>query len=80
MAIELEPEVKALMLKRLKSYFSDEFDLDIGDLRAEQALAFMLGLVGNGAYNQGVADAQSWIATRVADVSAEVYEIVDWGV
>ena len=80
MAIEIEPDVRNLLLDRLKSYFSDEFDLDIGDLRADQALSFMLGLVGNSAYNQGVADAQAWIATRVADVSAEIHENVDWGV
>ncbi len=77
-SFQFPDEVKAAILTRLQSYMLDEFDQDIGDLRALKVFEFMVGLIGASAYNQGVADAQAWLAQRLDDMSGNLYEEVDW--
>ncbi|MEM1166423.1 MAG: DUF2164 domain-containing protein [Planctomycetota bacterium] len=80
MAIELDPEIKPLVLASLARFVRDEFEQEMGELRAERTMEFLLRLLGPAAYNQGVADAQARLAERVADVSADLHQDVDYGV
>lgn len=80
MSIGFSDDAKAQLLERLRSYMLDEFDQDIGELKALRLFEFVIGLIGASAYNQGVADAQVWLAQRVADMPGDLHEEVDWDV
>lgn len=72
-AIELEKKVREQAIASIKRYFQEELPEPIGDLPAGLLLNFFLEEVGAVIYNQAIADAQARLATRVADLSGELY-------
>ena len=71
--IELSKEKRAESLASMKKYFEDEIREPIGDLRAGLLLDFFLDEIGPAIYNQAIADAQTRLAARVADLEGELY-------
>ena len=71
--IELSKEKRAESLASMKKYFEDEIRERIGDLRAGLLLDFFLDEIGPAIYNQAIADAQTRLAARVADLEGELY-------
>jgi len=61
-------ETRDRLIGSIRRFFDEELESDIGDLKARLVLDFIWKEVAPAAYNQGVADAQAWIAERVADV------------
>ena len=61
------------LIASIHRFFSDELDQDIGELKAALVLDFAWKEFAPAAYNQGVADAQAWIAERVADVEGSCH-------
>jgi len=70
--IELEKREREQALASIKRYFEEELE-PIGDLPAGLLLNFLLEEIGPVIYNRAVADAQTRLATRVADLNGELF-------
>ena len=51
----------------------EELDDDIGELKARLVLDFLWKEAAPAAYNQGVSDAQAWLAERLSDLEGSVH-------
>lgn len=71
--VELSNEKRAEAVASLKKYFEDEIREPIGDLRAGLLLDYFLEEIGPAIYNQAIADAQTRLTARVADLEGELY-------
>ena len=71
--IELSKEQRAEAIASVKKYFEEEIREPIGDLRAGLLLDFFLEEIGPAIYNRAVADSQTRLAARVADLEGELY-------
>jgi uncharacterized protein (DUF2164 family) len=74
MPITLSDDNKKLVIASVRRYFSEELDQDIGDLKAALVLDFFLREVGPSVYNAAIADAQTYLRDRLADLEATCYE------
>jgi uncharacterized protein (DUF2164 family) len=74
MAIKLEPDTEAYLLGSIKRFFVEEMDEDIGDLKAMRVLDFCIAEIAPSAYNQAIADAQTFFAEKVSDLAGVRYE------
>jgi uncharacterized protein (DUF2164 family) len=73
MTMELTPPVRAAAMASLKRYFDENLPEPIGDLPAGLLLDFFLEEIGPAIYNQAIADAQTRLTTRVADLNGELF-------
>lgn len=74
MALTFSAKTRKRLYAKLQSYVKDEFDEEIGDLRADRMFEFMVGLIGAAAYNQAISDAQAYIQGRLIDMEIELEE------
>jgi uncharacterized protein (DUF2164 family) len=74
MSIELSKEARAESVASIQQYFDRNMPEPIGELPAGLLLNFFLEEIGPVIYNKAIADAQSRLAVRVADLSGELYE------
>ncbi|TPW18849.1 MAG: hypothetical protein FD126_3273 [Elusimicrobia bacterium] len=68
MAIKLQKDAEKHLIGSIKTFFSDELESDIGDLKAQLVLDFFLKEVSPTVYNQAVKDAQSYFQDKVSDL------------
>jgi uncharacterized protein (DUF2164 family) len=73
MSIQLNSDTEKYLLGSIKRFFDTELDTDIGDLKAATVLRFFLREIGPSIYNQAIADAQSYVNEKVADLGAARY-------
>jgi uncharacterized protein (DUF2164 family) len=80
MTIRLKTETQARFIASIKRYFAENFDDELGDLKASLLLEFVLRELGPGIYDQAVADAQSRIQDAVVELDSSCYEadLGDW--
>ncbi len=71
--IELSKEKRAEAIASMKKYYEEEIREPIGDLRAGLLLDFILEDIGPAIYNQAIADAQTRLTARVADLDGELF-------
>jgi uncharacterized protein (DUF2164 family) len=71
-ALELNKQQRTQAISSLQRYFEENLD-PIGDLPAGLLLNFILEEIGPVIYNQAIADAQTRLTQRVADLSGELY-------
>jgi uncharacterized protein (DUF2164 family) len=74
MAITLPPESKKELLRSIKRYVAENFDQDIGDLKAGLLLDYVLSEIGPSVYNQAIADAQAYFLARAEDLEGVCFE------
>jgi uncharacterized protein (DUF2164 family) len=74
MALTLSPEDKQQAVASLKRYFDAEVDVELSDIQAIGLLDFILTEIAPSIYNRGVADAQTFLRDRLADLEATCYE------
>jgi uncharacterized protein (DUF2164 family) len=74
MAIEVSPETRKRLIVSLKRYFTENFDEELGDLKAGLLLEYCLEEIGPAVYNQAIADAQAYFTDRVADLEGVCHE------
>jgi uncharacterized protein (DUF2164 family) len=72
-AIELEKREREQAIGSIKRYFQEELPEPIGDLPAWLLLNFFLEEIGPVIYNRAIADAQTRLAGRVADLNGELF-------
>ncbi|TFE02518.1 DUF2164 domain-containing protein [Jeotgalibacillus sp. R-1-5s-1] len=61
-------EDKKIMVQKIQGYFMDEYEEDIGQLRATLLLDFLLKEIGPAIYNQGVNDSHRFFAEKLEDL------------
>lgn len=74
MAIELTKEEIKEILPSIQKYVREEFEEEIGELKARLLLNYFLKEVGPYAYNQGVGDAEKYFRERIEDLSGTCHE------
>ncbi|MHC5114585.1 MAG: DUF2164 family protein [Planctomycetota bacterium] len=78
MAIQFSEEQRGLITKALAGYVRQHFDHDMGDLQSGVFFEFVVGVVGAGAYNQAVTDAQAWLHGKLDDLGGDLHEEVEY--
>ncbi|MCB1309047.1 MAG: DUF2164 domain-containing protein [Leptospiraceae bacterium] len=74
MPIKLNKQEADSILPSIQKYFLEEFEIELGDMRAGFVLDYFLAEIGPFAYNKGVSDAESFFNEKVADLPATCYE------
>jgi len=66
--ISLPDDVAKQSIESIKRYFSENLDQEVGDLKASLLLDFILKEIAPSVYNSAIADAQTYLRDRVADL------------
>lgn len=66
---------KEVLVHKIKRYFDQELDQDLGQFEAEAVLDFFSEEVGSYFYNRGLLDAQAVLAERLDVVQDAIYEL-----
>jgi uncharacterized protein (DUF2164 family) len=74
MAIELNVKDRAAAIASLQQYAEASLAEPLGDLAAGLLLNFFVEEIGPLVYNQAIADAQTRLQLRVADLNGELFE------
>lgn len=72
-SISISDDARKQALASLREQLSEQFDEDVGDLKTNLLLDFMLTEIGPTIYNQAIADARSFFEERVSDLSGVCY-------
>ena len=75
MQIEFKKQEKELLVQKLKHYFTNELDQEIGQFDAEFLLDFFGKELGVYYYNRGLTDAQDIFKSRVDSITDAIYEL-----
>ena len=73
--IEFSSEQKAIIVKKIQSYFEKELDQELGQFDAQFLLDFFSDEVGAYYYNQGLQDAQAIMEKQLENIADALYEI-----
>ena len=74
MSIELSKQARGDAIASIQRYFEENMTEPIGELPAGLLLNFFVEEIGPTIYNQAVADSQTRLQQRVADLEGELYE------
>ncbi len=74
MGIELSKQARTDAIASIRHYFQENMSESIGDLAAGLLLNFILEDIGPSIYNRAIADAQTRIQQRIADIDGELFE------
>jgi uncharacterized protein (DUF2164 family) len=80
MTISLPDDARTHSIASIKRYFAEELEQDIGELKAGLLLEFMLKEIAPTIYNGAIADAQTFLRDRLADLdgACSVPEFAYW--
>lgn len=73
--IEFSQAEKEAIVTKVKHYFREELDQEIGQFDAEFLLNFFADEVGAYFYNRGLYDAQAVLEERLDGIKDAIYEI-----
>jgi len=73
--ITFSSEEKAVLVQKLKTYFDQELNQEIGQFDCEFLLDFISSEMGGAFYNKGLSDALTIVNTRMEDIADALYEI-----
>ena len=59
----------------IRRYFDEALDLDIGDLKADLMLDFVLKEIAPTVYNQAIQDAQKLVQERMGDMDSTLFAV-----
>lgn len=71
--LELSREGTEQAIASIRRYFADELDQELGELPARLLLEFFLREIGPSVYNTAIADAQTYLRDRLADMEGVCY-------
>jgi len=74
MRIRLSEERRADLLARVQAYLREQFDEEVGELKAGLLLDFFVKELGPPVYNQAIRDAHDFVAEKLVDLEGEFYE------
>lgn len=70
----ISKDARAQAVASLRRYLEEHMDLDVGDLKAELLLDFVIEELGPTIYNQAIADARAFFEERAADLEGVCYQ------
>lgn len=73
--IELNDHQKATLVAKIKDYFNEELDQDIGAFEAEFLIDFFAREVGPAFYNRGLADARQLFVEKSEELGYQIQEL-----
>jgi uncharacterized protein (DUF2164 family) len=73
--IEFSKDEKEHIVHKIKRYFSEELDQEIGQFDAEFLLDFFSKEIGPYYYNRGLYDARAVLERRLGNIDEALYEI-----
>jgi len=73
--IEFSKEENEIIIKKIKLYFAEELNQEIGQFDAQFLLDFFAEEIGAYFYNRGLYDAQAILERRLEDMSEAIYEL-----
>lgn len=73
MEITLNEVRKKELIEQVQSYFRQEHDELIGDLKAEMLVEFFISKLGPKIYNQAISDANTFIQEKLIDLESILY-------
>ena len=73
-SIELSKQARGDAIASIQRYFDENMTEPIGELPAGLLLNFFVEEIGPAIYNQAVADSQTRLQQRVADLDGELFE------
>ena len=74
MPITISPESTPLFIASIKRYVAENFEQEIGDLKAGSLLDYFLKEIGPTIYNKAIADAQEYFQARAMDLEGVCFE------
>ena len=72
--IKLSDDRRAALSKLITEFFTENFDEELSEYRAERLLDFCIKQLGPPIYNQAIADARAFIFEKLDDLDVEFYE------
>jgi uncharacterized protein (DUF2164 family) len=73
--ITFSKEEKALIVRKIQLYFSEELKQQIGQFDAEFLLDFVSQELGSYFYNRGLYDAQAALNAKLEDIQDAIYQL-----
>lgn len=73
--IKFSEDEKAVLVGKIKLYFNDELDQEIGQFPAQFLLDFFADEIGPYFYNRGVYDAAAILSERMESVTESLFEL-----
>ncbi|MDX2481686.1 MAG: DUF2164 domain-containing protein [Desulfuromusa sp.] len=73
MEIKLSEDRLKIVTEEVQSYFRNEHDETIGELKAEMLVEFFIKKLGPKIYNQAIDDANSFIHDKLIDLDGILY-------
>ena len=73
--IEFSKEEIEIITQKIRLYFAEELNQDIGQFDAQFLLGFVSEEIGSYYYNRGLYDAQSVLERRMDDITEAIYEL-----
>jgi len=73
--IKLSKEEKERIVQKIKKYFADELDQEIGGFDAEFLIDFFAKEIGPYVYNQGLHDAQTLFTEKADEIGYLIQEL-----
>ena len=74
MRIKFSDERRNDLVRAVRSYFRDQHEDDIGELKASLILDFFVERLGPQVYNQAIRDAHGFFQEKLADLEGDFYE------
>lgn len=73
--IKFTEDEKALIVRKIQLYFTEELKHEIGRFDAEFLIDFFAGEVGSYFYNRGLYDAQAILSSKLDDLTEAIYQL-----
>ncbi|MEY4591003.1 MAG: hypothetical protein RL497_3079 [Pseudomonadota bacterium] len=73
--IKFTKDEKAVIVRKIQLYFTEELKQEIGGFDAEFLLDFFSDEVGSYFYNRGLYDAQAALSSKLDDLSEAIYQL-----
>jgi uncharacterized protein (DUF2164 family) len=71
--IKFTKDEKAIIVRKIQLYFTEELRQEIGQFDAEFLLDFFAEEIGSFFYNRGLYDAQAVLSKKLDDLSEAIY-------
>jgi uncharacterized protein (DUF2164 family) len=74
MRIRITDERRERLLRSLRRFVAERFDLDLSEYRAGELLDFFVKELGAPIYNQAIRDAHAFLEEKLTDLEGEFFE------
>ena len=73
--VKIEKEKKQKLVKEIQAYFIDNYEEEIGELKAELLIDFLIEKVGKEVYNQALYDSKYWFKKKLEDLESDFFTL-----